>query len=132
MAQIQRYNPENVMSNKRILGFKKRNFAEAIIEIFLFLVFLTFIPFVVKVRWIILICGAAGIALANFIGVQGNSPTQALIMFIRYRKQTNIRYSYRRFSDDTPRGNVEVISNGKVKIFRSAESTRRVKSIIGL
>lgn len=93
-----RFIPDNVFSNKRILGFRKRNFFEGVALAFINFLLISQIPFVPKVRWIFTICvGIFCIALCG-IGINGMSLTQAIMRYYKYRKVTK-QYSYRRLTD---------------------------------
>ena len=123
--------PKNVMKGKRIVGFKPANLKEAVIEIII-LVFIMFqIPFVTKIRWILIICVGAFIVLVNYIGFAGFSIFQTLYYYLLYRKEMK-SISYRRLSHGCKaKDYFPVVVNGKVQSIKKHRKNEAIKNFLG-
>ena len=120
--------PQNVLQGKRILGFKQRNFIEGVIAALIVAVLILQIPFVSKVKMIVLICCMIFVFFINAIGIKGQPLTQAITRFVTYRKYTK-QYSYRRLED--ARKEVKpVVVNDKVRTITETKATANIKKIV--
>lgn len=121
--------PENVLQGKRILGFKPRNFAEGIVSALITALLIRQISFVNKVSLIIIICVGLAVFFLNAWGIKGQSITQVISHFIKYRKCIK-QYSYRRLDNGT-RKIKPIIVNGKVRTVSENRAKENIKKFIG-
>ena len=124
-----RFIPDNVLSGKRICGFKPANLKEGVIEVIIFSFIIFQIPFILKVKWIIIICCGIAIMAANYIGIAGNSYFQTLFNFLNYRKNLK-QYSFRRMQHGLTKKK-QLIVNGKVKTIKENRTSNFLKKVIG-
>ena len=89
--------PKNVVQQDKILGFRKRNLLEGVIETALWTWLMFQIPFILSVRWIMIIVIGAAILFLNFKGIKGNPISSTIFNFFKYRKIIK-QYEFRRIS----------------------------------
>lgn len=71
--------PDNILSSKRILGFRRRNWIEGLIMAFAVGALIYFIPFVTRVKIIFIVCICLPILIINLIGIRDQSFTEAIL-----------------------------------------------------
>ncbi len=91
--------PANVVQSNRLLGFKKRNIAEGFGWAFLFALLVNAIPFVPKVKWILIIVVGVSIIALNAKGIHDSALSTVFISFYKYRKYMKT-FHYRRFKKE--------------------------------
>ena len=90
--------PANFSQQNRILGFRKRNLAEAAVAMLLVVGIVMLIPFVFKVKLIVAIVLTFVTGICFAIGVKNRSVTQWLIDYIHY-KASGRKYHLRTVKD---------------------------------
>lgn len=80
------YIPENVLKSKLLMGFPKRNWVEGLLEAAVAALLVNMIPFVIKVKIIVLIVLCGTIIAGNLIGVKNRSIIQVIVAFFKYQK----------------------------------------------
>lgn len=83
--------PENVLRSRNLLGFPKRNWVEGLLEALLVGWLINFIPFVLKVKIIVLLVVCISILVGNLIGIKNRSVIQIISAFLKHKK-TRARY----------------------------------------
>lgn len=123
--------PRNVINNSRILGFKKRNLIEGVVWVAVFALFVNLIPFVLKVKIIIIVSIGLVLLIINGFGIRGNALSATIVSFIRYRYYTN-KFSYRRLNNVTENEKPIIDPNTrKVRTITENRSVRFVKKFLG-
>lgn len=120
--------PQNVFQGKRILGFKSRNFKEALIFTVITILIIMQIPFVTKVRWIMIICIGAAVFMANCVGIKNQAFTEFIgnmLRFQYYRKP----FHYRRLNNGKAKNKPAVV-NGKVQTIKENRTNNLAKFIL--
>ena len=130
MKQKERYIPQNVIKNNRFLGFKKRNLIEGIIAAILMALLINAIPFVFKVKLIIIIVLGIAIILLNSIGIKGNAISITVYNYLTYRYYTN-KFTYRRLGRDTKQLKPLINDKKEVRTIKENKSIKVVKNLIG-
>lgn len=80
------YIPENVLKSRLIMGFPKRNWLEGLLEATLVGLLINMVPFVLKVKIIVLVVLCGTIMIGNLIGVKNRSIIQVIVAFFKYQK----------------------------------------------
>lgn len=124
---MERYIPKNVLQGKRIMGFKSRNIIEGVIEAVIVLLLLLKIPFVLKVKLIVVICVSLFILAINCIGIKDQAITEFLINFIRYRHYLK-PFHYRRLTNE--KQYIPAVVDGKVKTIKENRNINAIKKIV--
>ena len=128
-TQQVRFIPKNVITNTKILGFKKRNLIEGAVWVVVFALLVNLIPFVTKVKIIVIVSIGLVLLVVNGFGIMGKSISATIISYIRYRYYTN-RFSYRRLNN--AENQKPLIDNqGKVRVIKENSSIRFVKKLLG-
>ena len=83
--------PENVLRSRNLFGFPKRNWVEGLAEALLVGWLINFIPFVLKVRVIVLLVVCVSILVGNLIGIKNRSVIQIITAWLKHKK-TKARY----------------------------------------
>lgn len=90
--------PANFSQQNRILGFRKRNLAEAAVAMLLVAGLVMLVPFVFKVKLIVLIVLTLVTGICFAIGIMNRSVTEWLIDYIHY-KASGRKYHLRTVKD---------------------------------
>lgn len=123
--QRERITPNNVLQINRIAGFKKRNLVEGLVWAVIAGLIISAIPFVTKVKWIIIICVGIALIIANGFGINGYPVSATVLNWLKYRHFLN-QFSYRRLNKDV--GEYKTIVNDKNKV-RTITANRSIKNI---
>ena len=75
--------PDNITAGKRIFVFRLRNVIEAAISAFIVGSLICLVPFVVRVKIIVVVVVCGSVIFLNLIGIKGMSYSEC---FINYRK----------------------------------------------
>lgn len=124
----QRIIPQNVFQGKRILGFKSRNVKEAVIFTLITCFIILQIPFVTKVKFIMITCIGAAVFMANCIGIKNQAFTEFIgniLRFHYYRKP----FHYRRLDNGKEKKKPAVV-NGKIQTIKENRTTNFAKFLI--
>ena len=74
--------PNNVLQGKRLFGFRIRNVVEAGIWVALIYKLVSLVPFVTRVRWIVIVCLCLVAILVNLMGVKDMTISEVAINFV--------------------------------------------------
>ncbi len=109
--------PDNIMSNKRILGFHKRNIVEGIIAFFIVLAIINQIPFVNKIKLIFIVVVGGSVFFLCCIGFKDKSPSELIMELVTYLKSPRV-YHFRSIEYATKQRKTE-FKSGEYKTQRS-------------
>ena len=87
--------PDNILSSKRILGFRRRNWIEGLIMAFAVGALIYFIPFVTRVKIIFIVCICLPILIINLIGIRDQSFTEAILNIKQAKRNGPIHWRRR-------------------------------------
>jgi hypothetical protein len=76
--------PKNIVSNKRILGFRLRNIIEGIVLFVFTALIISLIPFVPRIKIIFTVVVGFTVFLLSCLGIKDKSPSELIIDTIKY------------------------------------------------
>lgn len=117
-----RYIPENVLQGKRFLGFRIPNLIEGVVWALIAFIIICQIPFVKKVKWIMIICIGLFLIIANGIGIKGQRFSVTVINYFKYKPFMK-RFSYRRMNYNPEPEDLFVTEKGRMKVVTVHEQT---------
>ena len=121
--------PKNVVQQDKILGFRKRNLLEGVIETALWTWLMFQIPFILSVRWIMIIVIGAAILFLNFKGIKGNPISSTIFNFFKYRKIIK-QYEFRRISKEYRSQSVFDEDTREVKTIKTWNPSTRIEAFL--
>lgn len=83
--------PDNVIESKRYFGFRRRNWIEGIICVFIAGFIIASIPFVTRVKIIFMICICGPLLLLNLIGLKDQSISE---IFLNLKNSISLKGRY--------------------------------------
>lgn len=122
--------PKNALQSGKIATFKKRNIIEGVIWALVFALLVNFIPFVLKVKLIIIISVGLVLIVINAFGIRGNAISSTIYSYLQYRYYLN-KFHYRRLNDELDDSEPIINSNGKVRTVVESKTINAAKKFIG-
>lgn len=122
-----RYIPKNVLQGKRIMGFKYRNIVEGAIDALIVILLLLQIPFVLKVKLIVVICIGIFVFFGNCFGIKDQAISEFLLNFLRYRNFVRT-FHYRRLNHEN--GYKPAVVEGKVITIKENKNINAFRRIM--
>ncbi len=121
--------PKNVVQQDKILGFRKRNLLEGVLETAAWTWLMFQIPFIISVRWILIIVIGAAILFLNFKGIKGNPISSTVINFFKYRKIIK-QYEFRRISKEYRSESVFDEDTREVRTIKTWNPSTRIEAFL--
>lgn len=126
----ERFIPNNVLQINRLAGFKKRNLAEGGVWAVSAGLITNAIPFVSKVKWIVIICVGLALIVANAFGINGYPVSATVLNWLKYRYYLN-QFSYRRLKKDVGEYKSIVTDKNKVRTITATRSIKNIRKFFG-
>ena len=123
-----RFIPKNVLQSGKISTFKKRNLIEGVIWAILFALLINFIPFVFKVKLIIIASVGAVLIIVNGFGIRGNAISSTVFSYLKYRYYLN-KFHYRRINNEHQNSEPIINDDGKVRTIVESKTINTAKKL---
>lgn len=120
--------PGNFMQINRIFGFRVRNIVEAVIAVGIVCLFISFVPFVPKMKFLCMGVFGIAVALRVLIGEKGRSISEFILDWIIYKKRAR-RMHLRTVQHDSTKS-YQLDSSGE-RMSYAEQLVNKIKIIAG-